>query len=97
VRRAIILLLFGVAILGGAFLGIFLAYGSDLPQVSSLENFEPNVITEVYAADGSVLGEFAIEKRVIVSFKDIPPVLRNAVVAVSMKTRLPPGTSRSRR
>jgi penicillin-binding protein 1A len=82
VRRAIILLLFGVAILGGAFLGIFLAYGSDLPQVSSLENFAPNVITQVYAADGSVLGEFAIEKRVIVSFKDIPPVLRNAVVAV---------------
>jgi penicillin-binding protein 1A len=82
VRRAVIILLFVAAIVGGAFLGIFLAYGSDLPQVSSLENFEPNVITQVYSADGSVLGEFAIEKRVLVSFKDIPPVLRNAVVAV---------------
>ncbi len=81
-RRAVIIVLFVAAIVGGAFLGIFLAYGSDLPQVSSLENFEPNVITQVYSADGSILGEFAIEKRVIVSFKDIPPVLRNAIVAV---------------
>ncbi len=29
-----------------------------------------------------MLGEFAIEKRVVVSFKDIPPVLRNAIVSV---------------
>src|SRR4029453_3930927 len=28
------------------------------------------------------IGEFAIEKRVVVPFKDIPPVLRNAIVAV---------------
>src|SRR5262245_55038266 len=81
-RRAGVILLFVLAILGGSFGGVFLAYESDLPQVSSLEDFEPNIITKVYAADGSVLGEFAIEKRVVVSFKDIPPVLRNAVVAV---------------
>src|SRR6185295_18158251 len=81
-RRAGILLLFVLAILGGSMGGVFLAYESDLPQVSSLEDFEPNIITKVYAADDSVLGEFSIEKRVVVSFKDIPPVLRNAIVAV---------------
>jgi penicillin-binding protein 1A len=83
VRRAVVAILFAGAILGGAFFGAFFAYGrEDLPQVSSLENFEPNVITQVVAADGSTLGEFAIEKRVIVSFRDIPPTLRNAIVAV---------------
>src|SRR5512134_3218826 len=81
-RRAGTILLFGLAILGGSFGGVYLAYESDLPQVSSLEDFEPNIITKVYAADGSVLGEFAIEKRVVVSFKDIPPVLRNAIISV---------------
>ena len=80
--RAGVLLLFVLAILAGSLGGVFLAYESDLPQISSLEDFEPNIITKVYAADGSVLGEFAIEKRVVVSFKDIPPVLRNAIVAV---------------
>lgn len=81
-RRAGITLLFAVAILTGALAGIFLAYESDLPQVASLEDFEPNIITQVFASDGELIGEFAIERRVVVAFKDIPPVLRNAIVAV---------------
>jgi penicillin-binding protein 1A len=74
--------LFVGAIVGGALLGVFFAFESDLPQVTSLEDFQPNIITQVFAADGSVLGEFAIEKRVVIAFRDIPPVLRNAIVAV---------------
>jgi len=81
-RRAGVILAFSVAILLGSLAGIFLAYESDLPQVSSLEDFQPNIITEVYTADGKLLGDFAIERRVVVTFKDIPPHLRNAVVAV---------------
>jgi penicillin-binding protein 1A len=81
-RRAGVTFLFALAILTGALLGIVLAYESDLPQVSSLEDFEPNIITQVYAADGELLGDFAIEKRVVVAFGDIPPILRNAIVAV---------------
>src|SRR6266545_5505285 len=81
-RRAGVIVAFTLAILLGSLGGIFLAYESDLPQVSSLEDFQPNIITEVYTADGKLLGDFAIERRVVVSFKDIPPHLRNAVVAV---------------
>ncbi len=81
-RRVVVTALFVAAILGGALLGVFLAVESDLPQVTSLEDFRPNIITQVFAADGSVLGEFAIEKRVVIAFRDIPPVLRNAIVAV---------------
>jgi penicillin-binding protein 1A len=81
-RRVVVTALFAAAILGGALIGVFLAFESDLPQVTSLEEFQPNIITQVFAADGSVLGEFAIEKRVVVEFRDIPPVLRNAIVAV---------------
>jgi len=82
VRRVVVTALFVAAILGGGLLGVFLAVESDLPQVTSLEDFQPNIITQVFAADGSVLGEFAIEKRVVIAFRDIPPVLRNAIVAV---------------
>ena len=81
-RRAVVTSLFVAAILAGALLGVFFAFESDLPQVTSLEDFLPNIITQVFSADGSVLGEFAIEKRVVVSFTDIPPVLRNAIVSV---------------
>lgn len=81
-RRVVVTALFAAAIVGGALVGVFLAFESDLPQVTSLEDFRPNIITQVFARDGSVIGEFAIEKRVVVAFRDIPPVLRNAIVAV---------------
>lgn len=81
-RRIAVTTLLTGAVVAGALLGVFLAYESDLPQVTSLEDFQPNIITQVFAGDGSILGEFAIERRVVVAFKDIPPVLRNAVVAV---------------
>ncbi|HKZ30829.1 MAG TPA: PBP1A family penicillin-binding protein, partial [Vicinamibacteria bacterium] len=81
-RRVVVTALFAAAVIGGALLGVFLAFESDLPQVTSLEDFQPNIITQVFASDGSVIGEFAIEKRVVVAFRDIPPVLRNAIVAV---------------
>ena len=53
-RRAGVILVFSAAILLGSLAGIFLAYESDLPQVSSLEDFQPNIITEVYTADGKL-------------------------------------------
>jgi penicillin-binding protein 1A len=81
-RRAGLTVLFAAAILVGALFGLFLAYESDLPQVSSLEDYQPNIVTQVFSADGELIGEFSIERRVVVSFRDIPPVLRNAVVAV---------------
>jgi penicillin-binding protein 1A len=81
-RQVGIAALFALAIVLGAFSGVFLGYENDLPQISSLEDFQPNIITRVFAADGTILGEFAIEKRVVVAYNDIPPVLRNAIVAV---------------
>ncbi len=80
-RRLGLTLLFALAIIGGAVGGVLLAYTTDLPQISSLEDYQPNIVTEIYAADGKLVGTFAIERRVIVSFQDIPPVLRNAIVA----------------
>src|SRR5688572_24210994 len=41
-QRAGLTLLFVVAIVFGALVGILLAYETDLPQINSLEDFEPN-------------------------------------------------------
>jgi penicillin-binding protein 1A len=81
-RRVVVTTLFAVAILVGAFVGVYFAYEADLPQVSSLEDFQPNIVTQVFASDGSLIGEFAIERRVVIPFREIPPILRNAIVAV---------------
>src|SRR5437764_3095884 len=66
----------------GATAGVLFVYNSDLPQVESLDDYRPSVITEVYADDGQVIGSFALERRIVVTWDDIPQVLRDAIVSV---------------
>ena len=66
----------------GALGGLVFVYSSDLPKVRELEDYRPDVMTEIYADDGAAIGTFALEHRVIVTYNQIPPVLRNAVIAI---------------
>lgn len=66
----------------GALGGLVFVYSSDLPKVRELEDYRPDVMTEIYADDGTTIGSFALEHRVIVTYNDIPPVLRNAVISI---------------
>jgi penicillin-binding protein 1A len=66
----------------GALGGLVFVYSSDLPKVRDLEDYRPDVMTEMYADDGTAIGSFALEHRVIVSYYQIPPVLRNAVISI---------------
>src|ERR1041384_6366014 len=61
--------------------GVMFAYAGDLPQVSALDNYSPSTITRIYASGGQVIGEFATERRVVVGYDDINPLLRQAIVA----------------
>jgi penicillin-binding protein 1A len=65
----------------GAAFGILLGYEYNLPQIQSLEEYRPDVITGVYSDDNKVIGEFAIERRIIVSYEDIPYYLQLAILA----------------
>ncbi len=80
-RRAGVVLLFLLAAVLGTASGILFAYAGDLPQISALDDYAPNTITRVYAANGRVIGEFATERRVIVKYDDISPLLHQAIVS----------------
>jgi penicillin-binding protein 1A len=75
----VLLLLASIAL--GALAGLFIVYKSDLPQVQQLEYYKPNVITELYSDDGRTIGSFALERRIVVSYEQIPKRLREAIVA----------------
>lgn len=66
----------------GALAGLVFVYSSNLPQVRQLEVYRPDVMTELYADDGAVIGSFALERRVIVNYDQIPRVLKDAVLSV---------------
>ena len=74
----LLLLSIGVGALGG----MIFVYSSDLPQVRELEDYRPDVMTELYADDGTVIGSFALERRVIVTYSQIPKVLQDAVLSI---------------
>jgi penicillin-binding protein 1A len=81
VRSFGIVALFLAAALFGVASGVLFAFVGDLPQVSALDDFEPGTITRVLGRDGSVVGEFASERREIVTYDQIPEVLRHAILA----------------
>src|SRR6267143_6566572 len=73
--------LFIVVALLGILSGVMFAYAGDLPQISALDNYAPSTTTRIYAANHQVIGEFATQRRVIVKYDDINPLLRQAIIA----------------
>ena len=81
----------GAILLGGVFLGIILPvlvlfivyvlYSPQLPDPRILEDYTPTLVTRVISADSVVLAEFAGEKRIWVSLREISPNIIDAVLA----------------
>ena len=78
----LILALVGV----GAGIYVFQSFGRDLPDFRQLADYEPPVMTRVYAGDGRLLSEFAIERRVFVPVKAMPRRVVQAVLSAEDKT-----------
>lgn len=69
----------------GSLCGLLLIYTVDLPQIQELEQYRPNTTTVLYDIHGNQIGSFALERRIVVSYDQIPPVLRNAVISIEDK------------
>jgi penicillin-binding protein 1A len=83
VKNALITFLYFFSISIGSLFGFFLSYLNRLPQLEQSETFRPNVPGQVYASDGKLIEEFAVEKRVLLhSIDEISPYLKNALIAV---------------
>ena len=70
---------------GGGVLFIFHNFGRDLPEYRQLADYEPPVMTRVYAGDGRLLAEYAVEKRVFVPIKAMPRRVVQAFLAAEDK------------
>jgi penicillin-binding protein 1A len=72
------LLLCSIAL--GAAVGLLFVYTSDLPEIHALEDYRPNVVTELYADDGQSIGTFALQRRILLTYSQIPKVLKDAII-----------------
>jgi penicillin-binding protein 1A len=64
----------------GAAVGLLFVYSSDLPGVRDLETYRPVIVTELYADDGQSVGTFALQRRILLTYNQIPPVLSDAII-----------------
>jgi len=66
-------------------LGIIICYiiylAQDLPSLDQLENYDPDLVTRIYSADGEILDELFLEKRIFISLDQIPNNMKNAVIS----------------
>ena len=69
----------------GAAAGLLLVFSTDLPQVTELERYRPSTITELYDDQNRVIGQFALQRRVIDKYDDFPKVLRDAITSTEDK------------
>lgn len=76
-----IVMLFLTTAVAGTAGGVLFAFAGDLPEIEALDDYTPGVITRVIGRDGSIVGEFASERRQIIGYDDIPLVLRQAIMA----------------
>jgi penicillin-binding protein 1A len=64
----------------GAAMGLLFVYTSDLPEIHALEDYRPDVVTELYADDGQSIGTFALQRRILLSYGQIPKLLKDAIL-----------------
>jgi penicillin-binding protein 1A len=85
VRRFIFGLLVLLSALVGSLGGLLFVYSTDLPQVNRLETYRPISTTDLYDINGRTIGSFALQRRVIATYNDFPPVLIQALVSTEDK------------
>ena len=65
--------------------GLMLVYSVNLPQIDDLMRYRPNTTTDLYDTHGRIFGSFALERRIIVNYNDLSPLLCEAVISIEDK------------
>ena len=81
IKVCILIFLFSAFLIFSAFW--YFSYG--LPDYKKLSNYEPSVLSRVYAESGELIGEFAIEKRLFIPFNSIPDKVINSFLSAEDK------------
>src|ERR1700726_1921575 len=76
-------IVFIVGVAGAA--GLLWHYSKDLPDYSQLQDYEPPVMTRVHAGDGSLVAEYATQRRLYIPIQAVPKLVINAFLAAEDK------------
>ena len=80
-RRVLIAALFAAGLGAALLILLFSLAARDLPRIESLADYRPKQATVIYGKDGQVVARFATERRTVVGYERLPPIVIDAVVA----------------
>jgi penicillin-binding protein 1A len=73
-------------VIGAGTAGVVLwKYSQDLPDPGQLANYEPPVMTRIHAADGSLIAEYARERRMHLPIQAVPKLVVGAFLSAEDK------------
>jgi penicillin-binding protein 1A len=73
----------GLVVAGILMLGFALALAyPNLPALDAITDYRPKIPLRIFSADNVLIGEFGEERRNLVHIKDVPDVMKKAVLAI---------------
>ena len=74
--------LMGAVAAAGVVVAVYAAYVTyDLPDAAELADYRPATATRVYAGDGTLIGEFSEQRRIYVTYNQVPERVIHAFLA----------------
>ena len=65
--------------------GVLFMYGRDLPSYETLSQYTPKTISRIYSAEGRIIDEFAVERRLFTPAEEIPDIVKQAFISAEDK------------
>ena len=81
-EKGLIFILLFLSVVLGVGMGIVIAFFDDTTDISSLEDFRPEIPSKIYDRNGELISELFTVKREPVNFEALPENLINAVLAI---------------
>ncbi len=75
------IILFFLIIPGILAVGTYLYFSYDLPRLTSVEDYTPKTVTQVFSENGEIIAEFFVEKRYIIPIEEMPATLIRAFIS----------------
>jgi penicillin-binding protein 1A len=77
-----LVLLAGLAVAGACLAGLVVALAyPNLPSLEVLTDYQPKIPLRVYTVEGALIGEYGEERRSLISIREVPAQLKNAILA----------------
>ena len=92
IKWMFVLILVSIVAIGIGLTSIYFYIAKDLPKITTLRDYKPSIVTNIYSDDGRKIGEFYEKRRIVIPLSDMPDNLKNAFIAAEdSRFRLHPG------